>query len=184
VFNEQKVAQMAAYLLNKQGGRFAHLKLMKLLYLSDREAMGRFGYSLSGDFPVSMPHGPVLSQTLSLISGDILPCEHGWDCWISDKENYEVSTKKEFTRNDLDELSEFDIEVLDSVWNRFGHMNQWEIRDYTHDYCSEWQDPQGSSLPIKMDSIFRALGKTEVETSALSDEIEAQKSISKIFASV
>jgi hypothetical protein len=36
MFSEEKVAQMAAYLLLKRGGRMAYLKLMKLLYLSNR----------------------------------------------------------------------------------------------------------------------------------------------------
>lgn len=41
MFCEEKVAQMAAYLLQKRGGKMSYLKLMKLLYLSDRESMDR-----------------------------------------------------------------------------------------------------------------------------------------------
>ncbi|WP_252150197.1 hypothetical protein, partial [Escherichia coli] len=39
MFNEEKVAQMAAYLLKKHGGSMRFIKLMKLMYLSDRKAM-------------------------------------------------------------------------------------------------------------------------------------------------
>jgi len=46
-----------------------YLKLMKLLYLADRESMRRNGRPISGDRYVSMDHGPVLSQTLNLING-------------------------------------------------------------------------------------------------------------------
>ena len=184
MFNERKVAQMAAYLLAKDGGRFAHLKLMKLLYLSDRESMNLSGFSISGDYPVSMRHGPVLSLTLSLISGDVLSQPDGWDCWISDKENHEVAVKREFNRNELDELSEFDIDIMDIIWDNYGHMTQWEIRDFTHDNCAEWIDPKASSSPIPEDRIFKALGKSDEQVKALSSEIENQKSIHKLFAAL
>lgn len=36
MFNEEKVAQMAAYLLKKHGGS---MRFIKLMYLSDRKAM-------------------------------------------------------------------------------------------------------------------------------------------------
>ena len=184
MFNERKVAQMAAYLLEKGGNRYAHLKLMKLLYLADRESMNRQGFPISGDNPVSLPHGPVLSNTLSLISGDVLSNPNGWDFWISDKENYEVSVRQAFTRQDLDELSDSDIEVLDAIWAEFGHMGKWEIRDYTHDHCPEWIDPKGSSAPIPTERIFEALGKSAEESQELTTELEKQKSISRLFASL
>lgn len=184
MFNERKVAQMAAYLLNKGGNRYAHLKLMKLLYLADRESMDQFGFPMTGDETVSMPHGPVLSQTLSLISGDTVPEPDGWDVWISDKENYEVSVKRAFTRNDLDELSDSDLDILESVWQKFGHMGKYEIRDYTHNHCSEWIDPQGSSYPIPAERIFMALGKSKEEAKEFVAQIEAEKSISRLFATL
>ena len=66
MFNEQRVAQMAAYLLGRARGHTKYLKLMKLLYLADRESMKRHGHPISGDRYVSMEHGPVLSHTLNL----------------------------------------------------------------------------------------------------------------------
>lgn len=184
MFNERKVAQMAAYLLAKDGGRYAHLKLMKLLYLADREAMDQFGFPITGDRTVSMPHGPVLSQTLSLINGEVLSRADGWDYWISDKDNHEVSVKRQFDRNDLDELSQFDIDVLESVWKEFGHMDKWQIRDYTHDHCPEWIDPEGSSLPIPTERIFVALGKTREEALEFVADIDAEKSIRRLLATL
>ena len=38
-FNERKAAQMAAFFLHQGGGKLEVLKLMKLLYLADRQAM-------------------------------------------------------------------------------------------------------------------------------------------------
>ncbi|MFV1922958.1 MAG: Panacea domain-containing protein [Methylotenera sp.] len=184
MFSERKVAEMAAYLLNKDGGRYAHLKLMKLLYLADREAIDKYGYSISGDKAYSMRHGPVLSNTLDLMSNSVAPQEDGWDYWISDKENHEVSLKRPVDRNSLEELSESDIEILDSVWQKFGHMNRWEIRDYTHDVCSEWIDPNGSSRPIPEARILVALGKSKEEALEHLSDLKAEESIDKLFSSI
>ena len=132
MFSERKVAQTAAFLLEKRGGAMSHLKLMKLLYLADREAMNRYGISISGDHMVAMPHGPVLSMTLDYMDGGIESSPGGWEEWISDKENHEVSLRKPIARGALDELSIAEIEVLEAVWNQFGKMDRWEIRNYTH----------------------------------------------------
>lgn len=184
MFNEHKVAQMAAYLLHKRGGRMSHLKLMKLLYLADREAMAAYGSPISGDHMVAMPHGPVLSMTLNLMDGDVESAVNGWESWITGKENNELSLKHNVTVDDLDELSQADLDVLESVWAKFGRMTRWEIRDYTHDHCPEWKDPNGSSMPISYDQVFRALGHKCEDAAELGARIEAERAIDKIFATL
>lgn len=184
MFNERKVAQIAAFLLAKEGGRMAHLKLMKLMYLADREAMGRYGVPLSGDRMVSMPHGPVLSMTLNLMDGDVESSKDGWEAWISAKENHELSTVRNVQPDQLDELSAADIEVLESVWAQFGSMGKYQIRDYTHDHCPEWQDPHGSSCPLPYERVFVALGKSHKQAAELAAGIEAEKSIDRLFATL
>lgn len=181
MYNERKTAQMAAYLLDRGGERMAHLKLMKLLYLADREAMTRIGFPISGDRFVSMDHGPVLSMTLNLMDGDVEPLTDGWADWISDKENNELSLRRPANREALDELSDAEIEVLEHVWNQFGQMGKWEIRDYTHT-LPEWRDPDGSSLPIEYKEVFRAIGYQEQDANELGAEIEAQRRVDRFFA--
>ncbi|WP_133510573.1 Panacea domain-containing protein [Candidatus Thiosymbion oneisti] len=148
MFNERKAAQMAAYLLHKRGGTMSHLKLMKLLYLADREAMDRYGAPISGDLLVAMPHGPALSNTLNHMDGDVESSPGGWTDWISDQADYELRLRNPVSPEDLDELSEAELDVLDAVWEQFGSMGRWVLRDYTHTHCPEWEDPRGSSNPI------------------------------------
>lgn len=182
MFTGQKTAQMAAYFTNQEGGQINILKLIKLLYLADRESMDRYGEPISYDHLVSMDHGPVLSRTLNLING------HGtsrdidaWQSWISDRENYlvSISSGRTVNRDVLDHLSDADISVLQDTWDRFGHMNRWELRDYTHAHIAEWQDPHGSSLPISERHVFTALGKSEEEADQLAREIREQRDISR-----
>lgn len=159
-----------------------HLKLMKLLYLSDRKAVREFGGVISGDRPVSMPHGPVLSMTLDLTNGNMRSKEEGWEYWIADKENHEVSLRKAYEETALDELSLVELEVLRSVWNDFGHMDQWTIRDWTHVNCSEWKDPSGSSLSISYGDLARGVGFSDEDALYIEEQIESEQRIDNIFA--
>lgn len=148
---------MAAFFLGKSAGSMPYLKLLKLLYLADREAMRVTGDSMSGDHFVSMPHGPVLSRTYELINRSA--SSDAWDALVAPASGWSVKLRKPVRRSDLDELSDQDIGILKGVQHRFGGMSKWQIRDWTHQHCAdEWQDPNGSSFPIPPEAIFRAVG--------------------------
>jgi len=182
MFNERRVAQMAAYLLGREKGRMNNLKLIKLLYLADRESMKRHGQPISGDRFVSMDHGPVLFQTFNLIKGAVRFAERGWNHWIADRADYDVALKRKVHRDALDELSEADLEVLGDVYTKFGKMDQWKLVDYTHRYCREWEDPKGSSTPIDYESLFKALGRTPAQARKLGERIERHRRVDSLFA--
>ena len=183
MFNERKAAQMAAFFASKENGQIAVLKLVKLLYLADRQCLQQYNFPISGDCPVSMPHGPVLSATYTLIcEGSDTP--NGWDAWISDRANHEVRASREFSRADLDELSDVELGVMDSVWQQFGGMDRWQIRDYTHEHCNEWKDPKGSSLAIEFADIFRALGRTPDVAQALAEQLQSERAADRFLASL
>jgi uncharacterized phage-associated protein len=184
MFNERKVAQMAAFFLARRGGRMSHLKLMKLLYLADRESLRRYAMPLSGDRMVSMPHGPVLSRTLDLMDGNVPSSPCGWEEWISDKENHEVSLNENAACGDFDELSPADLEILEEIWAKFGKMGRWEIRDFTHENCPEWEDPNESAQPITYKRVLTVLGYKPDQASALEEQIEEERSVERLFASL
>lgn len=172
MFNEEKVAQMAGYLLLKRGGRMALLKLMKLLYLCDRESMKLYAEPMSNDIWVSMKNGPVLSQTYDLFSNGSRKCDGVWNKWISGKEDHDVSLKFTPTENDFSELSPADTEILDSIYEKFGHINRWKLVDYTHDNLPEWEDPKGSAVRISPYSVFIGLGHTPDKAKLLVERLD------------
>ncbi|WP_252272785.1 Panacea domain-containing protein [Pseudomonas subflava] len=180
-FNEQKVAQMAAFFLSRNGGPLPIIKLMKLLYLADRRALDLYEMPMSGDRMVSMPHGPVLSRTLELMNGAIRSQEGGWDCWVADRAGHMLSLK-DCEASGLDRLSEADLEILAEVQAQFGQMDQWALRDYTHDRCAEWKDPSGSSYPIEYKDVLEALGRAPDEAYAVQEELESHHSMDQLFA--
>ncbi|KPW14658.1 hypothetical protein ALO91_102273 [Pseudomonas syringae pv. aceris] len=177
VLNDQKVAQMAAFFLCRRGGTMSYLKLMKLLYLSDREAIDRFNRPISDDSMVSMEHGPVLSRTLDLMKQKI-PSD-GWNHWVtSPTHTYDVSLKCGVTDwEELDELSRADLDVLESVWKKFGHMDRYQLRDYTHDCLPEWENPGRSSRPIDPASLLQALGRGAEVANEQARELQERKKL-------
>jgi len=184
MFSEQRVAQMAAYLLGREKGRMNYLKLIKLLYLADRESIKRHGHPISDDRYVSMDHGPVLSKTFNLIKGAVKFAERGWNYWIADRADYDVALKRKATREALDELSDANLDVLSDIYAKFGKMDEWKLVDYTHRYCPEWTDPKGSSIPIEYEDIFKAFGRTPVEARKLGARLEQQRKIDRLFAAL
>src|ERR1700712_384885 len=96
-FNEAKATQAAARLLRNRGGRMSYMKLIKLLYLADREALARWGRPITTDSYVSMKHGPVLSGVLNLITDGEDPAagQTFWSRHISEPEHFEVSLRED-----------------------------------------------------------------------------------------
>lgn len=155
-FIERKAAHVAAYLTLKQGGSIHIVKLIKLIYLSDREFLKRYDAPILHDRLVSMPKGPVNSNTYNFASGQVRA--EIWDSLLSDEANHMISCRK-IDLADLDELSRAEVRVLDDVLLEFGKMGPWELVDYTHDNCDEWEDPKGSSRTIPYERVLKVLGK-------------------------
>lgn len=163
LFNEKRTAQAAAFMLHRAGGRLPLLKLMKLLYLAERESLRVFGEPISGDRLVSMPHGPVLSKTLDMMNGWGGDMQGGWNAWVEDRSGHDLALRDpSMIRSpelDLLELSQGDLEVLEAVWKQFGHMSKYELVEYTHSgACPEWEDPRGSSRPIPIRRVLKGVG--------------------------
>lgn len=167
-FNQRKAAQAAAYLVKLHGGQINLMALLKLLYLADRTALVQTGYTITGDHMVSMPHGPVLSCIYDSAKWGKTE-DDPWYEYISERTNHEVSLAN--PKLEFDELSEYEIEVLTSIHDDYGKLTQWELRALTH-RLPEWQDPNGSSLPIDPITILRTEGKSDVEIKALAHMAE------------
>lgn len=172
---------MAAFFLTRAEGQLPHLKLIKLMYLADRESMARFDVPMSEDRAVSMPHGPVLSNTLNLIKGTLQ--SDAWSQWVSPLANHEVHLVRSIRAwDDLDELSAADISVMDCVWQKFGHMSKYQLRDYTHKHLPEWHDPKGSSVDIDPWETFRALGQDAELAESKTNYLQERKALGRMLA--
>jgi uncharacterized phage-associated protein len=187
LFNEKKAAQVAAFFLIRAKTGLSILKLMKLMYLAERRSFESYGEGLVGDRLVSMPHGPVLSITHNYMNGELTSTPGGWDSWIADRAEHALSlndAKRACSVDDLLELSDADIQVLDATWQQFGTLTGWELREYTHAHCPEWQDPDGSMIPMKPEDLFSALNFSAEQSRAYLGRMRQQAAINAAHTSL
>ncbi len=161
-YNAERTAQAAAHLIRRAGGRINYMKLIKLLYMADRGSLARWGQPITGDRFVSMPHGPVLTRVYDQITTGPDPAVSlaPWFRLI-EREGYDARNVSDDPATD--ELSRREVALLDSVFDEFRDMDQWQMRDYCHAELPEWQDPQGSSYPIPFERVLQVLGKSAEE---------------------
>ncbi len=179
-FKTKKAAQVAAFFAAKGGGEIPVLKLVKLVYLADRESMRLTCYPITNDKFVSMPHGPANSMTLNYIDGNLQSGE--WSALLQDRAGHMMGLARPRSEDDISELSQQDIEVLESVWGQFGAMSRYQLRDWTHDNCKEWEDPKGSSHPIPPARILKFLGVDGADE--IGAEIAGERRIESLFESL
>ena len=147
----------------------SYMKLIKLLYLADREALLNWGRPISTDRYVSMDHGPVLSRLLNLATdGEEPSAPSVWALSITEPSNYEVQLKGEAGD---DELSDAEVQMLDKIFAEHGRKSRWELVDLTHK-LPEWKDPHGSAIAITYRDILKAGGKSDLEIAAVEDELD------------
>jgi uncharacterized phage-associated protein len=65
----ERAIQASACLLRLDGDRMGYLRLLKLLYIEDREWLDQTGESITGHRAYAMKYGPVLSTLYRLIKG-------------------------------------------------------------------------------------------------------------------
>lgn len=178
MFNEEKTTQLAVHILNRKGGRMPYIKLIKLMYLCDRESIRRHNRAITGDRYVAMRFGPVLSTTLNLIRS-------GYDDLTVPPELTESGNGREPTlwikairteghdvvvalAKSIGELTDEEKDTIKPVLDQFINYDPWDLVHYTHKNCLEWKDPAPNSVQdISILFIGRALGKSEEEISQL-----------------
>ncbi|MEX1236935.1 MAG: Panacea domain-containing protein [Pseudomonadales bacterium] len=183
LYSEQRAAQIAAFFISKAGGRIEILKLMKLMYFAERESFKAYGEPMTGDRYYSLDHGPILSKTLDHINNMVDSEPGGWESWIQDRENHLLSLREEGDPTArLTLLSEADIEILESTWSEYGRFSASQLRNLSHEICDEWDDPDGSRLPILVSRILKSVGHKDPDVvKELTERIEAQRVMDMIF---
>lgn len=170
-FDAEKVTEASAFLLDLRGGRMHYIKLLKLLYIADRQAFAEWGIPVSNDNYVSMDQGPVLSQTYNLIKDG----GRFWSDHISAPfGDYEIELTNKPAR--IRKLSPAEEGILLRVFEQFGYKNRWDIVDYAHT-LPEWRDPHGSSIPIRIEEILQALEESPENIRAIVTELEYERKV-------
>ena len=155
------------------------LKLIKLMYLVDREALSRWGRTVSTDHHVSMDKGPVLSNVYRLINEEPSDSEF-WVRHISQAHDYDVEL---LDNPGDDELSKAEEALIAEVYADHGYKNRFDLVKELHK-VPEWRDPHGSMIPISLADILSAVGRDQEDIAGFQERADAEALAAELFQPV
>ena len=179
-FDEAKATQIAGLLLKRAGDKPNYLALIKLLYRIDREALRRWGQTVTRDRYVSMKLGPVTSNIYNLVKSS------------GTKEGHPSFWKDHIKRRDDDvmlisnpgvsELSPMEESLAKEIFDVDGAKDRFALAEACHAEFPEWKDPGASSVPIRIVDILDAVDTSEDDVSHAMDAISIQKALALLTA--
>lgn len=180
VFDINKAAQVAHYFVTKAGGEMEILKLVKLIYLADRGSLEKRRVPIVGGTFYSLKHGPVTEEILDLINDGTREGNSPWEQLISDRANHRVAAVDAI--GDYDALSASELRILEEVWQRFGSQGKWDLVQWTHQHCEEWNDPSGGRIEISARKLAESFGWKPVEVDDFEMEMGSQRRLQQIIS--
>jgi len=137
----------------------SYLRLIKLLYIADRESLKETGRKITRDRTVAMKNGPVLSGIYDLIKGRHEAADE-WSQKIR-KDGYQVELVDDPGSG---QLSRYEIKKLREVAERYKDQSDWAIVDYVTHRFQEWikNDPKKSGASVRaipLEDILAAVGR-------------------------
>jgi uncharacterized phage-associated protein len=157
-FNFRRALQAAAFLLRQTpGSRMNYMRLLKLLYVAERECLQESSRVLLGGPVLAMERGPVLEEVYELIRGQH-PDAPEWTKHFH-TEHYHLVMHDD---PGIGAITPFFARKLTEVAERYQEMDEWAMVDLTHQF-PEWQknNPGKSSRPIPLHDILEAVGRAE-----------------------
>jgi uncharacterized phage-associated protein len=132
------------------------MRLLKLLYIADREALREIGRTISGDNHAALKKGPILSEFYDIIKGETVLSSHFAKCFSS--AGYQLILKKDAGNG---HLNRYEIRKLRAISAEYMNVDDEDLSEITHAF-PEWiknRPPGDSSRPIPLTDIADAVGK-------------------------
>jgi len=151
-FNRVKAIEAILYISSHISDPTKH-SISKLLYFADKTSMERYGRFISGDTYFAMEYGPVPSATYDLLKNPQLSRIIEFQV-IDDKKIIPLREPN------LNELSDSDIEAMDTIIDIYGNVPFWKRTQDSHDDAwKEAWDKRGDaqSEMMSVESIIKLL---------------------------
>lgn len=158
-----KIIHSILFVLNKLGGESDLHKIFKILYFADQKHLAIYGFPITGDYYIAMPHGPVPSK-----SYDVLKAIRGDSFWTASKEYsdlFEVEDHIVIAKQipDMDELAESDVECLLEAIAENKDLTFQQLVDKSHK--SAWEkarnDASNFDNEMKVEDIAKEVNVNE-----------------------
>jgi uncharacterized phage-associated protein len=141
------------------------MRMLKLLYIADRESLAETGRPIIGTRPVAMDYGPVHSKVLNLVKGTDYDAPM-WSEFIT-KNGYSIELKDD---PGVLSLSRYEIAKLAEVQTRYREADDFELSNITHGF-PEWlrRHRDGTSVTITIEDMIEAVGRDKDRDEILED---------------
>ena len=173
----ETIIQIVGWFLKLNNNSMNYTKLIKLMYIADKQALECYNYSISNDDIFSMKNGPVLSNTYDLIkhTGENvnIPGLKEWNKYFT-KTGYELSfiesNKYEVDKilsDDVLWLSDADIEIIEAVYAQYKDYTYSAMIDLIHDEKLfpevMWKKAgiYSTSIPMDFITLMKSLNKSD-----------------------
>lgn len=177
-FNLEKTIEATTIILNLNNGRMPYLKLLKLLYLADREAFKLWERPITYDNYAALDNGPIPSKTYNLIKSGADPSNSLWSKNIQTSE-YDVRLLNNNNNIKLKKLSQAEIELLTDLSIQHKDVNRWKLVDYTHTLPEYIKPNPGSSTPISYELLLKkGLNFTDEDILRIAQSLEEEEELS------
>jgi uncharacterized phage-associated protein len=133
------ISETIFYILNKLN-QADKIQIVKLVYLADKYHLLRYGRTITGDRYFAVKHGPMGSMVDDVLNfnNDVLDdIELQYAKSLINQIDSYTYCPNAFS-GELPMLSRSDKKCLDFIIERYGHMDKWKLRDYTHKF-PEWK---------------------------------------------
>lgn len=175
--SQNKVIQAVGVLLSKeQTRRMDRARLLKLLYIAERESLKERGVPILGGRVVAMKKGPLHSEVYDLIKGEQVDVSQ----WMEFFQNvgYQIELVHVPSR---DELSEYEINKLNEISDRYASKDAEEVVEETHSFVEYIKNYiENTSKTIPLDDILEAVGRGS-DKELIKAEIAAFEEYEKLF---
>src|SRR4051794_8455100 len=118
----RKMIQAASVLATLEGGRIDRLRLLKLLYIADRESLAERGSPIIGGRVSALDNGPLHSDVYDLIKG-VHEDFQDWSAVFGNDGHTVVLA----SGTDRMALSRFEIDKLTEVFEANRSIDTWEL---------------------------------------------------------
>ncbi len=177
-----KTLDVMYYISKKLGEPITDVKLMKLMYFSDKKALIDTGYPITDDYYYLMNRGPILSCSLDHLNNYSEEFASVFKKPKSSTEGgYPVKNVKlkSTAKRKLEYLAEIEVEILDDILDELGSMSTNEIVKYAHsdETCPEWDFQHGSSTPLSIKRILVKNGINKEEATQIVSDIEYHRQL-------
>ncbi len=160
-FRTDKAVQVLNYFASLDGTRRINkMKALKLIWLSDRLHLRKYGRTIINDNYKAMPNGPVASLTRDILEKEIVQNNSyaGEYLTADPKDRYYY-----YSNNDVDwnVFSKTDLECMEIISKTYGALDKFELSGLSHQY-PEWKryehnlrNGDGRSFDIVIDDFFK-----------------------------